>query len=195
MNPEVKFVLDAIEQHLVGGGNSGAGFFGAGHDDLSDVPLERIDRDHSVNLDKAGGLADLDGPIHEHSADLEGMNYVGASSAGTTSTPIGTAYDHRDERVVGVRIEGVHASEYGAIDPYAGTEHEKAREYPTCRWDDLVQGIRWSILRERTWPDTGRPNVAFTDLQLTNESDVSRDWADYYRYDLDVVLSGFEDLP
>lgn len=193
---EIDFVLTAIKDNLVGGGNAGGGFFGAGYDSLDDVPVERVDRENSTNLDKAGNVPDLDGPIHEHSDDLtRGTNFVGAALATNTGTPIGTEYDRRDERVVGVRIEGAHVSEWGSIDPYHGTADETSRDYETCRWDDLVQGIRWSILHERTFPDAGRPTFSFTHLELTNEQSLASNYGDYYRYDFDVVLTGFEALP
>lgn len=195
--PEVKTVLDAIQNNLVGYGNGGYGRYGYGHSTLADVPLERIDRDHSTNLDKADGIASLDGPVHERDKHLQGMNFVGARSATQTDTPLGSQYDHGTERIVGVRVEGatVLGGEYGAIDPHKGTSNEASRDYPTTRWDWLTRDIQVAILRERFAPASHHPEVAFKDLFIENVADSSAEWGQFFRLDFDVRFSGFRDLP
>lgn len=174
--PEVQFVLDAVKDNLVGAGNAGAGYFGAGYDSLDDIPVRRIDRDNSDILE-----AD----IHTHSAELQEANFVGAGFQTRDATPIGTEYDHRVQNAVGVRIEGAHVSEYGHIDP-TGKDG--------VPWRQFVQGVRTAITHERTFPDSGAGNTSYTHLELTNGSDQSSDYSDYFRYDFDVLFVGFEAL-
>lgn len=163
MNPEVEFVLDAIDSNY--------------GEALEDVPLKRVDRDNSDILED---------DVHTRTGKLEETNFVGARFADRSPTPIGTEYDHRIEAVVGVRIEGMHHSEYGHIDP-DGVEG--------VDWDELVRKIRRAILTERKFPDVGRSDTGYTYLSLANEVDTSSEYADYYRYDMDILFFGFEELP
>jgi hypothetical protein len=172
--PEVQHTLDAIQSN-----------YGT---PLADIPLERVDRDNSDLLD--------DTPVHKRAADLKAMNYVGASLVDRATDVVGTEYDHRVETVVGVRVEGMHASEWGGIDPNAGTADAVDNiDHPVVQWDALVETIRRAVLTERAWPSVGRANVGYKDLKIANETDASSDWADYYRYDFDAIYSGFETLP
>lgn len=175
--PEVAFVLDAVDDNLTGGGNAGAGYFGAGHDDLEDLPVERIDRDDSDILERG---------IHRASDDLNRSVYVGAGLATRTTSPIGTEYDHDLQTAVGVRIEAAHHSEWGKVDPSGDNG---------VPFDEIVQGVRAAILQEREFPSPERGNTEYTHLALANDQDRSADYADYYRYDFDVLFEGFETLP
>ena len=112
--------------------------------------------------------------------------YVGARFVDRTPTALGTEYDHAIEAVVGVRIAGLHYSEWGHVDP------DGAAGIP---WDVLVRRIRRAILSGRTFPDAGDQHTTYTDCQFQNESDQSDDWQDHYRYDVDVIFNGYEELP
>lgn len=163
---EVDFVLAAIADNWPGP-----------EADLSDVPLERIDRDESTILE---------GSVRTHEADLQQSNYVGATLASRAASPIGTEYDHDLETVVGIRIEGLHHSQFGHVDP-DGAEG--------VAWTALVHNIRDAILTERREPDAGRSGVSYTDLLVQDWSPDSASHGDYYREDFDVVFRGFEELP
>lgn len=169
-------MLDAIKDDWVGS-----------ETDLADVPLERIDRDNSDLLD--------DTPIHQHAVDLEGMNYVGAGLVSRPEQPMGTEFDLKGDAVVSVRVEGMHVSEFGAIDPQKGTDDEAVRDYPTTDWDTLTNNIRRSIQTSRTNPNVGRSNTAYKDSFIENWNDQARDYSDYYLLTFDYRLSGFESLP
>lgn len=151
-----------------------------------DEPLKRIDRDESLVYDGDGTAPDMTESIRERTEELRKANFVGAHLADRSPTPIGTEYDHTIEAVVGLRIEGLHESEWGHVDPEG---------IDGIAFDDLVRRIRRAILASRGFPDAGDTHTSYTDLQFANEADTSDDWADYYRYDLDVVFSGFEELP
>lgn len=181
-HPAVDAVLDFIKDNWQAGS-------------YSDIPLERIDRDNSKLLD---------GAIRSHSAELEADNYVGATLADRDPSAIGTEYDHQLEVVVGVRIEGLHADKYGKVDPDASLPPNTANDpVPWFEYVDgnnneqpgLVKEVRDAILRDRTFPSTRQADIAYTDLQITNESDSSDDHRDFFRHDFDVVFSGFEELP
>ena len=143
------------------------------------APLKRVDRDESEILE---------GNIRKRKGDLKDANFVGATFADRVPTPIGTEYDHAVEAVVGVRIEGLHHSEWGHVDP------DGVEGIPFGDDGGLVDRIRDAILVERRYPDAGGTNVTYTNLTVTNEASQSSNYADYYRYDFDVVFDGFEDL-
>jgi hypothetical protein len=144
------------------------------------TPLKRIDRDESTILD---------GDIRSRTAELEKANYVGASLVDVSSSPIGTEYDHSREAVVGVRIEGLHHSQFGHVDP-SGSDG-----IPFGDEDGLVDRLRDALLVERTYPDAGSTDVTYTDLQVVNEAPQSNTYGDYYRHDFDVLFTGYETLP
>jgi len=170
-HPAVQTILDAIAD------NWSAGSF-------ADIPLERIDRDNSELLD---------GGVRSHTEDLQDSNYVGATLADRSADPIGTEYDHRLEVVVGVRIEGAHHSEWGYVNPDASLPPATAGD--PVPWQPLVDEIRTAILRDRREPTTGETDIDYLDLQITNEAPQSADYGDYYRHDVDVLLTGYETLP
>lgn len=173
--PEVDFVLTAIKDDWPGSETT-----------LSDVPLERIDRDNSDLLD--------DTPIHQHAVELEEMNYVGAASATRDDQPLGTEYDLRTDRSVDVRIEGAHVSEMGAIDPSGSANPD----WPTTDWDSLTENVRLAILQadNRMFPNvSGRANVGFKDLFVENWDNQASNFGDYYLTTFTVRFSGFENLP
>jgi hypothetical protein len=142
-----------------------------------DHPLRRVDRDDSEILE---------GNIRDHTGELRQANFVGASLADENSSPSGSQYDHKYERVVGLRIEGLHESKYGHIDPDGADG---------VVWETLKDDIRRAILTDRTFPNAGRSTVTYTDVQLANPAPQSDNWADYYRYDVDLVFRGYEELP
>jgi hypothetical protein len=170
-HPAVDAVLDFIKN------NWSAGSY-------SDIPLERIDRDNSELLD---------GGVRSHSEDLQADNYVGATLADASREPLGTGYDHRVEVVVGVRVEGLHHTGYGNIDPDASLPPATAGD--PVPWSELVDEIRTAILRDRTFPDTSRSDIGYKDLFITNDTPAASDYGDYYRRDFDVAFRGFEELP
>jgi len=147
--------------------------------DTSAAPLKRVNRDESRILE---------GDIKSRKGELKTANFVGATLADVANQPIGTEYDHDREAVVGVRIEGMSGrdGEWGHIDP----DGNEGVPFAT-----LVQDIRSALLSTRTFPDAGRDNVSYTDLQITNEAPQSSNYSDYYRHDFDVVFNGFEELP
>lgn len=170
-HPAVQTVLDAIKN------NWGSGAY-------SDIPLERIDRDNSELLD---------GGVRSRTEELEKNNYVLASHVDRSQSPIGTEYDHDLEVVVGVRIEGLHESEYGFVDPDASLPPTTAGD--PVPWTPLVDEIRLSILRDRKFPSDSRSRIDYTDLQIANDTAAASDYGDYYRHDFDVVFNGYEELP
>ncbi|QLH78675.1 hypothetical protein HZS55_15875 [Halosimplex rubrum] len=170
--PEVQWVLQRIDEYY-GAGALSAGVGGAGEG----PPLERVDRDESQLLEQG---------VRSHTAELQNANIVGASLADYMTSVVGTEYDHAVEAIVGLRIAGLHHSEWGHIDP-DGSDG--------APWSSLVATVRRALLRERTWPAVGRPDVSYTDLQLVNPAPQSSNYGDYYRYDVDVQFRGYEELP
>lgn len=169
--PEVQWVLDRIDEYY------GYGVLPYGTDAYGDPPpLQRVDRDNSQDLDDVRSVTE----------PLKDGNIVAATLANYDTSPIGTEYDHRVNAVVGLRIVGLHYSEWGHVDP-AGEDG--------APWAGLVQAVRRALLEKRTYPDVGRTDVTYTDLQLTNPSPLSHQYGDHYRYDVDVEFRGYEDLP
>ena len=170
-HPAVDAVLGFVKN------NWSAGTYG-------DIPIERVDRDNSELLD---------GNVRSHSEDLQASNYVGATVADADRQAIGTEYDHSLEVVVGVRIEGLHHTEYGYIDPDASLPPATAGD--PVPWSEFVDEVRTAILRDRTFPSTSRSDIGYTDLQIANDTPAASDYGDYYRRDMDIILNGFETLP
>lgn len=169
--PEVQFTLDAIQSNTAAA--------------LADIPLERIDRDNSNLLDRSDP--------HEHSTDLQEMNYVGAALADTSRSFVDPSANYDVERVVSVRLEGAHVSEHGAIDPYAGTADANGNAtWPTTQWTALVDDVQSAIDAEVTFPDVDRADTTYKDLRIANDTDLSSNYSDYYRRDFDVLFMGFE---
>jgi len=170
-HPEVDWTLSAIKT------NWQAGSYG-------DIPLERVDRDESQLLDKG---------VRRLSGDLQDTNFVGATLADRDPTPIGTEYDHQIEAVVGIRIVGMHESEFGKVDLDASLPPATAND--PVPWDELVREIRKTILRDRTFPDAGDADTDYTDVRIANQTPDSAPFGDYYRYDFDLLFRGYESLP
>lgn len=172
-HPAVDFVLSKIKS------NWSAGSY-------ADIPLERIDRDNSDQLDDN---------IRSHTADLQADNYVGASFSGRTQSPLGTEYDHDLSLVVNVRIEGLHTSEHGYVDPDASLPPATAGDpVPFSGPNGLVGEIRDTILVERTFPDVGVADFDLTHLTIESEVPDAVSFGDYYRHDFDVRFDGYESL-
>jgi hypothetical protein len=166
ISPEGEWVLDRIETVDVSDFTLETG---------DAVTLTAVDRDESELLEGQD--------ITTRKADLQDAVYAGAGTADRSRDVIGTEADYDTEVVIGVRIEGMTEREYGHVDP------------------DGVNGIPFGVLVDRiqnaidsqlSFPDI--PNSDHTKHALIqNEAPQPFDWADYYRYDFDVVVSKFED--
>ena len=173
MTAEVEFVLDVL------------GSVVDSVDTDYEATLVRIDRDTPLLYEGGGALSSATSR-RTKSVDLDEPAAVSASFTGRSTDPIGTEYDHDVEATVSARLEAAHLSEYGAIDP-AGVDG--------VPFDELRDRVRAAILAERTFPSVGRSDTSYTHLRLENETNVSGDEGDYYRYDVDIVFEGYEELP
>lgn len=174
--PEAEWVLETIATSWPAG-------------DWTDVPLRRVNRDDSRNIDLTDDPRRL-------TDDLKRSNYVDASYADRAGTPVGTEYDHDLETAIGVRIVGLHVSQYGYVDPDG--------EWPPApvdgeNWgvpfDPLVRAVRQAILSNRTHPDVEAPDTDYHTVTITNEAPQWSNYADYYAHSFDVVFRGYEELP
>lgn len=170
-SPEVDWVLDQWTSVVTWAANN----YTLSNGDP--VQLERVDRDDSQLLE---------GGIRSRTGELQEAVYAGATLADVANSPIGTEFDFDREAVVGVRIEGLHHSEFGHVDP------DGANGVP---WSDLVAQLRDAILSERVRPGGEPSGVEYHHLTIANEAPQSSNWADYYRHDFDVVFQGYEELP
>jgi len=175
MSEEVDFILDELASVVA----------------AQSEPLRRIDRDRDITYVGAAAVANTsdDDIIRTKSGDPTVANYVGASLADESLTPIGTEYDHDIERTVAVRVEGADVTQGGHIDPADNNG------VPFAGADGLVDAVREAILAERTFPAASGPDIDYHSLRVENVSpDLAA--ADFtYRTDLDVVFEGYEDLP
>jgi len=138
------------------------------------VTVERVDRDDSELLE---------GNIRDREADLKDAVYVGVGSADQSRAVIGTEADYDTEVVLGVRIEGLHHSEFGHVDP-DGTDG--------IPFGTLVDRVQNAIDAELTYPNISNGDTN-QDAIITNETPQVTDWTDYYRYDFDVLVSKYEE--
>lgn len=150
-------------------------------------PLRRVDRDNALVFE-GGGMFDMSASIRDRTGELQHANFVGATYADRNDEYEGTKPDLDLQEIVGIRVEGYSGS-YGHVDPlgedgvvFSGTD------------DSLVQQIIDALYDGLQFPDAGRTPVEFTHLSLTNHAPQSDTWAEYHRYDFDVVFDGFEEL-
>jgi len=153
----------------------------------TDHPLKRVDRDNTLLYD-GGGVFDMSGSVRGQTGDLQSANFVGASYADRSEEYVGTEPDLDLEETVSLRIEGLHHSEWGHVDPegvngvaFHGTDGA------------LVQQIVDALHAQLKFPGAGRTSVAFTHLSIDHFPDVSA-YADHYDYRLDIRFDGFEEL-
>ncbi|GGO01815.1 hypothetical protein [Haloarcula pellucida] len=150
-----------------------------------DVVIKRVDRDDS-RIYEGSQAVDMTTPIRSRSGELQSGVFVSAGSADVSQSPIGTEFDLDVERVVSLRAEGLHHSEWGHVDP-DGTNG--------VPFGELQDRIRSALYGARTYPDAGRTGTSYTHLLLTNEADLSSEYADFYDWRVDVAFDGFEELP
>jgi hypothetical protein len=152
-----------------------------------DHPLKRVDRDNALLYDGSGDF-DMSGSVRSRTGELQTANFVGASYADRSESYVGTAPNLDLDEVVSLRIEGLHHSEWGHVDP-AGDEGVVFHGTDTS----LVQQVTDTLLDALAYPDAGRTSVAFTHLSIEHFPDVSA-YADHYDYRLDITFDGFEAL-
>ena len=146
------------------------------------TPLRRVNRDESRILET---------DIRSRTGELQDANFVGVSLADRNETLVGTEYDLRVETTIGVRVEGLHADEFGYIDPSG----QSGIPWTTATNQGLVDRVRDAILQDRTFPDAG-DNVTDTLSAIpTRNIDLSSNYADAFRRDMEFRLEGFEELP
>lgn len=113
--------------------------------------------------------------------DLTDNNAISvASSPDRDTEPIGTGYDHRIVDGVNLRIEGAHTDQWGHV--------ADADEF-----QDIIDEAERVILTERTSFPTVN-GIDYHSVILRNGTNLSADEKDYFRYDVDVVFEGYEDL-
>ncbi|WP_265112282.1 hypothetical protein [Halosolutus halophilus] len=181
MSAEVDWVLDQL----------GSVVDGVGTDytlrDGDPVTIKRINRDDSGVYEGSSGV-DMTEPIHTRTEDLEGGIFIGAKLADWDTDPVGTEYDHQIEAIVGLTIEGLttRGGNYGHVDP------DGQNGVP---FDELTRRVRRTLLASRSYPNPGVPNTSYNDLLVTNDDPQSAEYRDFYRYQVDCVFRGYEELP
>lgn len=182
MTAEVDWVLDQLADVV----DSVAADYSRADDwDNDPVEVRRVDRDDAQTYDGSDSV-DLTTPLPQRQGALSRGVYLSAGLADRATEPIGTEYDHDLETVVALRVEGMHHTQSGHIDP-AG---DKGVPFP-----ELVSRVRTALLAERKSPDAGPADVAYTHLELANEVNRSEEFRDFYDFRADVRFSGFETLP
>jgi len=172
VNPEVKFVLDALDGVV---------------DAQPDAhPLRRVDRNSSRVYD-GGGTLDMTQPIHDRTDDLLQANYVSVALQTRDNDPIGTEYNLATDMVASVRVEALL---YGEAYGHAHPDGKDGRPV----FDDLYHDIRGALLDERTYPQDSAFRDAKLELQVVNEDYQSSEWADFFRREFDLVFRGRESL-
>ena len=182
MSSEVDWVLNQLTSVV----DSVATDYSIKHPDgtTSDVALKRVDRDNS-RIYEGSETVDMSAPVRSRSGELQSGIFAGAESADVSQSPIGTEFDLDVERVVSLRVEGLHHSEWGHVDPDGDAG---------VPWDELKTRIRSALYSGRTYPDTDRPQTGYTHLLLTNETDLSSEYSDFFDWRVDVAFDGVEDL-
>ena len=151
----------------------------AGDDDVDlaagDVPVRRVDRTESAIYDQPS--------LRSRRGDLQASCFVGAALEERPTSPAGTT-EYRSEAIVTVRIEALHASEWGFIDP-TGEDG--------IAFEELYEPVRETLRDARAYPDVDRTATAYQTAILENETDRSSDYRDFYDYRFDLRFRGYED--
>jgi len=146
-------------------------------------PLRRVDRDNS-EVYGTGETVDMGAPIRTRTRALKRANFVGATLASRERSPIGTAYDYDVSDVVRVRLEGLHYTEKGHIDP----DGDAGVVFST-----LVDDVQDVIDTDATFPSVPGYGGAYTHLLVTNDDPQLSGLAGFYAYSFDVEFNGYED--
>ena len=137
------------------------------------VPIRRVDRNESEIFD---------GSIRTRESELQASNYISAALVDDDESHGGFGDEYNAEAIVSLRIEGLHHSEWGHIDP----DGEDGINFTT-----LYRRVRDELQANDEHPAvTGR---AYHTLFLENGTNRSRDYADFYDYRVDVRFNGFAD--
>lgn len=153
--------------------------------DGSSVVVKRVDRDNAEIYDGSGSLS-MASSIRSRSGELEKGVFIGATLADSAPTPRGFDYNTTIERTVGVRIEGLHETEWGHVDP------DGADGVP---FDELVERVRQALYAAREFPAAGDDGVEYGTLFIENEAPNSSAYADFFQHSLDVRFRGRQSLP
>ena len=170
-SPEVQWVLDTlqpiVEDTALTWGSTSETVDGT-------VPVRRVNRDEST-------IYDLEA-VRSRKADLQASNLIGVSLQERPSQPAGTD-EHRAEAIVGVRVEGLHYSKFGHIDP-EGVDG--------VAFETLTTAVRQTLSDAGQYPDVDRGNTGYQTALVENDTDRSSNYRDFYDYRLDVRFRGFE---
>jgi len=150
----------------------------------------RIDRDRSVIYESSRSV-DMSRPTHKQTNDLQRGVYAGARFVDRDTEVRGPGYNQNVDAVVGCRIVGMTHREHGYIDPEGNDGVPFDVLVRRCRnalWDAAATASNNGELLGINSPD-GK----YYTLDITNEADVSADWADFFRYDFDLLLVGEKD--
>lgn len=148
------------------------------------APVRRVDRDEPLLYDGDGDVPDMTGSIRNREEKLKKANYVAASRTTGGRDPIGVDGDDVIQPIVEVRIEGLHVSKFGHVDP-EGVDGAPFEEFV----DDVKQALRATQLS----PSVDGRAANFVRLYLENERSDSSLWEDFYRERFDVRFVAQED--
>ena len=176
--PEVDWVLNQLADVVTSVANDYSLQSG------DDVVVKRVDRDDSQVYD-GSETVDMSTPLYKRTEELEKAVYVGASYADRSTEALGTGYDHDIEAVVNLRLEGLIYREWGHVDP-AGENG--------VPFEELKRRCRDVFTENRKYPSLTTPDGSYHTLEITNEDLQSSNWADFYRYEFDILLRGEQDL-
>ncbi|CAL92481.1 hypothetical protein BJ1_gp59 [Halorubrum virus BJ1] len=154
----------------------------------ADHPLRRVDRDTS-RIYETGETLDMQSPLYTRKGDLEKANYVGVASQTTDPTPAGPNQRYELVATASIRLEALtrDGGTYGHVHP------EGEDGAPT--FDALFRAVFDAVRAEMSYPDVGRPGVAYRDLTITTIDEQLSDDKDFYRAEFDVQFRGYTDTP
>ena len=154
----------------------------------ADHPLRRVDRDNS-RVYETDATLDMSTPLHTRKEDLKAANYVGVASQSTDPTPAGPGQRYELQTACSLRLEGLTrvGGEWGHVHP------DGEDGAPT--FDSLFRSLFDAVNAAMSYPDVGRPGVAYHDLTITNVDDGQSEYSDFYRAEFDVQFRGYTDTP
>jgi len=152
------------------------------------VTIKRVDRNDSQVYD-GSQTVDMSSPIHSRKEQLQRAIYIGAKETGRSRQYIGSDPDYRGGPTIRVRIDGLTAlgGEYGHIDPSGDNG------VPFTGANSLVRKIQDKLTTTIAFPSVSGSRGTTVDFEMVNDQNLSGNWADFYRYDFDLIFTEFQE--
>lgn len=152
------------------------------------VTVKRVDRNDS-QVYEGSQTVDMSAPIPDREGQLQQAVYVGAKETSRDRQYIGSNADYRGGPTIRIRIDGMTAlgETFGHVDPSG------ADGVPFTGQDSLVRRVQNELTETISYPTVDGSRGRTVDFEMVGDQNLSGNWADFYRYDFDLIFTEFEE--